>query len=126
MTKFNIKFPLETQNGKLRKIDSHEKIEQAIKMVLSTYPGERWSIPNYGSKLFDYLFKPDSLYLRSCIRTEIETVLKKWISGIEIEKVEIELNEPSSGKLLVAIRYGHSTSDEIKELSINVMTTVTQ
>ena len=53
-------FPLEEINGKYRIIDirdSTKAVDQNIKMVLLTNPGERLGIPEFGVGLSKYLFE---------------------------------------------------------------------
>lgn len=123
MRKFSIKFPLELKNGKLEIIQGREKIEQAIKMVLTTYLGERWGMPEYGCKIFDYLFQPDSIFLRSRIRYEIEVALKKWIAGIHIENIVIEKSAPTE-HLSIQIFYREGNLSELQKTEVSFTNTM--
>lgn len=124
MAKFGIKYPLTIKDGKLMKVTAQEKVEQAIKIILTTYPGERWGLSEYGSKLLDFLLQPDSIFLRSRIRSEIETALRKWIPGIQIEDIQIRNAFDREGNLIIYIKYGIGLSQGLQknEMELNILT----
>jgi hypothetical protein len=116
MARFGIKFPLTLKDGKLEKVVAKEKIEQAIRFVLTTYPGERWGMRDYGSNLLEYLFQPDSIFIRSRIRAEVERSLKKWIPEIQIEEMQIHESFEKNGNLIIRIQY---TLGDLKPIHSN-------
>lgn len=120
MPKFGIKFPLELDNGQLKKVTGEEKIEQAIKVVLTTYPGERWGMPEYGSKLFDLIFQPDSVFLRSRICAEIEATLRQWIPQMNVEEVQVRERREEEGHILITIKYSMGVGIPSSEREIDI------
>ncbi|MEU4134395.1 GPW/gp25 family protein [Streptomyces wuyuanensis] len=57
-------FPLSTRGGGIATVSGRKLIEQSMKLILTTYPGERPMLPRFGSRLRDYVFAgtdPDTL-----------------------------------------------------------------
>ena len=59
-------FPLTTDaSGNVRLSQYEENIEQCIRLVLGTAPGERIYRPLFGCKIHDYVFAPNNAHTSS-------------------------------------------------------------
>lgn len=80
-------------------------IEKSLEILLSTRPGERIMVPEYGCNLDELLFKPLNLTLKTFVADLIKTAILYHESRIDVEKVKIEQSSENDGILLISIDY---------------------
>lgn len=71
--------------------------KNAILNLLSTRPGERRFQPEFGSRLWNYLFDPNDNKLHDEIVHIIKTDIKKWVNNIDVKDVSIYTSLPEFG-----------------------------
>jgi len=69
--------------------DYKELAKQNLKNLILTIPGERMMDPAFGVGLRRYLFEPDTSMLHEAIVNRIQQQIKKYLSYIEIENIDI-------------------------------------
>jgi phage baseplate assembly protein W len=82
-----------------------EKIEQAMRLILATYPGERPMRPQWGSTLRDNVFGgmgPDNV---AAITREVERSLEYWEPRAAVSSVLVYPDGDRDGLLYIDIRY---------------------
>ena len=82
-----------------------EKIEQAMRLILATYPGERPMRPAWGSTLRDHVFGgtgPDNL---AEITHEVRRSLELWEPRAAVDEVEVYPDRDQDGLLYIDIWY---------------------
>lgn len=67
---------------------STDRLHQSIFYILSTIPGERFFVPEFGSKLYLLLFEPNDYILRDLIVEYVTSALDRWEPRIEVLSVE--------------------------------------
>jgi Bacteriophage baseplate protein W len=77
-------------------VKDEDSIRQSIKSILSTYPGERIMLPEFGSTLKRLLFEPMSQSTADTIETEIETAIRRWENRAYISSVDVIANEDNN------------------------------
>lgn len=80
-------------------------IERSLHILLSTRPGERIMVPDYGCNLDELLFKPLNLTLKTYVTDLIKTAILYHEPRIDVEKIRIEPDTDTSGILLITIEY---------------------
>lgn len=68
-----------------------KSINQSIKLILTTAPGELWGDPNFGSYLYEYLFEYTGPVLDTLIKSEIVRALSIWEPRIYIQESDITM-----------------------------------
>lgn len=71
------------------------EIQQAIRIILGTMPGERVMRPEFGSRIHELVFEPLNEETRSRARRYVIAALERWEPRIILTKVEI-LTEPGN------------------------------
>ena len=66
-----------------------ELIKSNITQLLSTYPGERIMLPNYGLDLRQYLFEPLDSSLFAEIKEQILITVGSYLPSVEIIKLQV-------------------------------------
>ena len=92
-------------------------VEQAIRMVLETAPGERPMRPEFGCAVHDCVFDRVDAETTGRIDEAVRTALDRWEPRIVVEAVDFELSEPAVGVVLeIAIRYRIKATNDVRNL----------
>jgi phage baseplate assembly protein W len=99
-------FPLQiNQQGGIALARGAHDIEQAIRIVLETQPGERMMRPEFGCRVHELLFAPLSAATRGLAAYYVEEALGRWEPRIELQEVNT-LDDPGrDGVMLIEIKY---------------------
>lgn len=99
-------FPIETnRHGEIRLVEGEKDIEQAVRLILSTAPGERVMRPEFGCGIHRYAFSTVDTTTLTVIEDEVGDALARWEPRIEVLAVDAELADPTDGKLSIDIGY---------------------
>lgn len=82
-----------------------EKIEQAMRLILSTYPGERPMRPAWGSTLRDHVFGGTAPDNAAQIEHVVRGSLEMWEPRAAVEDVAVYPDPDQDGLLYIDIRY---------------------
>ena len=66
----------------------HAHIHESIWHILSTRLGERFFLPEFGSRLPDLVFEQNDVVLRALARQYIVDAIKRWEKRVTITNVE--------------------------------------
>jgi phage baseplate assembly protein W len=86
-------------------VSDAEAVEQAIRTLLLTEPGERLRRPDYGVGLRRWLFSANTLELRTQIVRAIEEALARHEPRIRLLEVEVASDPQQPTVLTIAIDY---------------------
>lgn len=87
-------------------------LDDAIRVVLLTAPGERVMRPQFGCRIWDLLFEPVTANLLGLIREAVRDALAQWEPRIEVEGVEPVQDGDAPGLVRIRIDYRvRSTND---------------
>ena len=91
--------------GKLARTTDVEDINNSLKILLSTRPGERVMFPNYGCDLQEMLFKPLDLTLTTQMKGIVERAILYHEPRINILSIEIDTQDELEGEVLIQVDY---------------------
>jgi phage baseplate assembly protein W len=101
-----LSFPLQAdQRGVLALAHGINDIEQAIRVILGTAPGERPMRPEFGCAVHDLVFDSIDAELIGRIEAAIHTALARWEPRIDVTELEFDLSETQTGTLMITISY---------------------
>ncbi len=110
-------FPLQiSQQGGFALAKGINDIEQSIRIILGTAPGERMMRPEFGCRIHELVFAPDNAGTRKLVSYFVEEALKRWEPRIEVKEVESSADPARDGALMVEIKY--QVKDTYDERSI--------
>src|SRR5580700_2119789 len=72
-----------------------DELEQAMRLILMTYPGERPMRPAFGSRLRDFIFTGATRENAALIEDEVRAALLRWEPRVEVDGVDVT---PVSGE----------------------------
>lgn len=105
-----------TAGGGVDLAGGHRKLEQSMRLILTTYPGERRMLPEFGSRLRDHVFAPLSLDTATELAAEVRRALERWEPRVTITGV-VALPDPGDPALLyVDIGYTVGESGDRRSL----------
>jgi phage baseplate assembly protein W len=99
-------FPLQiSQQGGIALARGSHDIEEAIRIILGTIPGERVMRPEFGCRIHELIFAPNNATTRGLMAHYVEQALLRWEPRIAVQEVNVSSDPGQDGTLLVEIRY---------------------
>ena len=99
-------FPLQVNpQGGIALASGEHDIEQAIRVILSTAPGERVMRPEFGCRIHELIFAPHDAATESLVVYSVEEALAQWEPRIDVQDVDVSAEPGRDGALLVEIKY---------------------
>ncbi|MEV0481023.1 GPW/gp25 family protein [Streptomyces sp. NPDC050508] len=99
-------FPLHTDaSGSIALVRREREIEESIRLVLATAPGERPMRPEFGCAVHDLVFAPVNEATAGRIGYEVRTSLERWEPRIDVAEVAVTASADDPAVLLIDVRY---------------------
>jgi phage baseplate assembly protein W len=99
-------FPLQIDpRGEIALASGARDIEQSIRIILGTRPGERVMRPEFGCRANEMLFEPRNSATETRMQQYVEQALRRWEPRIEVQEVNVFADEALDGALMVEINY---------------------
>ena len=98
-------FPLAPDaTGEIALSAYEDDIQQAIRIILGTIPGERVMRPDFGAGLRALLFEPINQTTIALVQHRVLEALVAWEPRIDSVTVDVN-SDPPRGRLMIDIRY---------------------
>src|SRR5690606_16951648 len=91
-------------------------LDDSIRVVLLTAPGERLMRPGFGCRIWDLLFEPVTANLIGLIREAVRDALAQWEPRIEVEDVVPVQDENDAGLVRIRIDYRVKSTNDRRNL----------
>lgn len=91
-------------------------LDDAIRMILLTAPGERIMRPAFGCRIWDLLFEPVTANLIGLIREAVRDALAQWEPRIEVQDVRPLQDDDDSGLVRIEIVYRVKSTNDRRNL----------
>jgi uncharacterized protein len=99
-------FPMRTDiTGRIVLVTSHQEIEESIRLILATAPGERPMRPDFGCAIHDFVFAPADSATAGQIAFEVRAALDRWEPRIDVLEVQVDFSAAGEGTLHIQIGY---------------------
>jgi phage baseplate assembly protein W len=99
-------FPIKpSPGGRLTYLSGDTKIRQSIWIILSTAPGERLMLPDFGCGIHDLVFEANTASLRRIVEERTRDALIRWEARIDVVDVRVETPPEARNYLLIRIDY---------------------
>jgi len=92
-------------DGGIRLCSGTEEIEGAIRMIISTPPGERLMRPEFGCAIWDLLFAPVEPNTLGAMEHATRAALARWEPRIEVESVRAVPDEADPSRVQINVSY---------------------
>ena len=100
-------FPI-TFNGQVGAVEmagSVEDIEQSLKILLNTLPGERVTNLKYGCKVKEIVFHPIDGKFEFLAKEAVQNAIDSFEPRIQLDSVEFDFDNQHDGVIVVALNY---------------------
>ncbi len=99
-------FPLQVDaRGGLALAGGETDIEEAIRIILGTAPGERRMRPEFGCRIHELVFAPRDAVTEALAGRYVEEALRRWEPRITVVAVNAVPAAENDGMLLLEIQY---------------------
>jgi len=110
-------FPLHTDaTGSIAMVNREREIEESIRLILGTSPGERPMRPEFGCRINDYIFAPADAETASRIGSDVRLALERWEPRIELERVTVSPDPEDETVLYIDVRYSIGSFNDPRNL----------
>jgi uncharacterized protein len=101
-----LSFPLQLDpRGGVSLASGVNEIEQSIKIILGTIPGERVMRPTFGCRAWELIFHPSHSGTHSLVALYVREALSMWEPRITLDDIRAGNDPLHDGAILCEIRY---------------------
>ena len=123
--KYGIKFPFTLENTEELFLDLDAdfiaKAKSDMFHTIFTPKGQRYRMPNYGTRLIDYIFSDNTETTMDAVHDEIMTAIELYVPSVSVKDIKIYKSDEDDHRVFVTIKY--TVTDGVKttgELEANV------
>jgi len=99
-------FPLRTNTrGGIALVRREQELEEAMRLILATYPGERPMRPEFVSRVRDWVFRGSDTDSIAGLSLEVRTSILRWEPRVDVKNVRVTRDGAAGNKLLINIEY---------------------
>jgi hypothetical protein len=110
-------FPLRTDaTGRIALVSGDREIQESMRLILGTAPGERPMRPEFGCGIHNYVFAGMDAATTVMMELEVRTSLERWEPRIEVEDVVITPDPGDASRLYVDVTYTVSGTNDPRNL----------
>lgn len=110
-------YPLDINvNGGFALAGGIEKLEQAMRLILTTYPGDRPMRPEFGCRLRDYIFGGATVESAADISAEVMSSLLRWEPRVTVDGVDVYPDQANASLLYIDIGYVVKATNDRRNL----------
>ncbi len=101
-----LNFPIKMNGrGEFSLVSGNVDIEQSIRIILGTRPGERVMRPTFGCRAYELIFDPISATTISLLQEYVYDALRMWEPRIDVLSVDVTPDNGNKGALMAEIEY---------------------
>lgn len=110
-------FPLRADaTGGMALVSGVREIEESIRLILATAPGERPMRPEFGCAVHEYVFAPADASTAGDIAYAVRVALERWEPRIELQGIDVRFDEVDHGTLYIEISYAVRGTNDPRNL----------
>ena len=106
------------RSGRLAWSSGPDNVRDAIRVILSTEPGERVMLPSFGAGLGKLLFEPNIPATHRLVEDRVGKALARWEPRIRVERVHIAADPQDPRQANVTIFYSLVATGDRDQLGV--------
>src|SRR5262245_16122891 len=123
---FVFPFRIDAASGQAAQASYQDHVEQMIRQVLLTDPGERVCLPTFGAGLRRLLFAPVTAQLQASTQMAVTQALNAWLADqITVQNVTVETSASNpglaDGTILITVGYVLIETQSLRQTKIQVI-----
>jgi uncharacterized protein len=103
-------------SGGIALVREDRELEDAMRIILLTYPGERPMRPEFGSRLRDYVFSETNQSMFASLAHEVRSSIARWEPRVDVKDVRVIPDEFDHAVLFVDIQYVTKATNDRRNL----------
>jgi phage baseplate assembly protein W len=111
-------FRIHAANGGVAYSEFEENIRQNMTIIIGTRPGERQMLPDFGCRIHELIFAPNTSSTAAMISHHVKDALERWEERIEVTGVDA-MSDPG-GSIKVRVSYRIRATNALQSLSYTV------
>jgi phage baseplate assembly protein W len=110
-------FPLRTdRTGSIALVTKEREIEESIRLILATAPGERPMRPDFGCAIHDFVFAPADAATAGQLAFEVRASLDRWEPRIDVVDIHVKFDAVDEGTLYIDVQYAIRGTNDPRNL----------
>lgn len=110
-------FPMRVgPTGGIVMVERERELEEAIRLVLGTAPGERPMRPEFGCGIHEYVFAPGDGDTAGRVAQRVREALERWEPRIVVDEVVVAFDSVDAGTLYIDVHYTVRTTNDRRNL----------
>jgi uncharacterized protein len=107
-------FPLRTEpTGSIALVGDYRELDEAIRLIIGTAPGERPMRPAFGCRIHDHVFAPVNETTIGTLAFEVERAVSQWEPRVDVVAVDVLVDTDEQSLLYIDLTYRvKQTNDE--------------
>lgn len=112
------KFPFEVNpaTGGIAMSEYEDNIRQCISVILGTKPGERQMLPDFGCRIHELMFAPNTPATATTITYYVKRALARWEPRVIVK--EVDSFPDANGHMRVTVKYIIRSTESEEDLSL--------
>lgn len=108
-------FGFDSASGGVALSEYEQNIQECVTVILGTKPGERQMLPQFGCRIHELMFTPNTRATATLIAHHVEVALERWEPRIEVTHVESWPDD--KGVIRIVVQYKIKSTLADQELS---------
>jgi Bacteriophage baseplate protein W len=110
-------FPVRlTPGGSVQLFQGAEEIDSAIRMILTTAPGERVMRPDFGCAMWEQVFAPINANTLGLVEQSVREALARWEPRITLDAVTARPDDGDDAVIQIEIEYHVRATNDHRNL----------
>jgi uncharacterized protein len=102
--------------GSVRLVSGTDELDGAIRMILSTRPGERVMRPAFGCGIWDLIFAPLTAGTLGLVEQAVREAVERWEPRITLDHVVATAADDDEGMVLIELGYRIRATNDRRNL----------
>lgn len=98
-------FPPRFAGGGVVMSHDEQDIQESLKILFATVPGERFLEPKFGLDMHALMFEPMSTTMRSLLLDRVRTAILIYEPRIKLINLQVDSPDPNEGTLRILLEY---------------------
>jgi len=97
-----------------------QSVQDAIRIILTTRPGEQLMSPLFGAGLQNFLDEGNTIAVRRQIQSAITSALQQYENRITVDAVDVTTIDRAPGEIHVQIHYRELRTNTSKQFGVSM------
>src|SRR5258705_255480 len=103
-------------SGGIALVRHERELEEAMRIILLTYPGERPMRPEFGSRLRDFVFRETTPSMYAALAHEVRSALGRWEPRVDVKGVRVIVDDSDRSVVYLDIQYEIKDTNDRRNL----------